>query len=173
MSPDAPSRGKISEMPDANDIISHAEMCLREKASLQRGMNFNLGRTYSVILMSVRPGAPYHDRFEEDGMVLVYEGHDVTKRENPSPKTVDQPEFLRMGSFSTQRGGTRMDSSTHILFACTKKLEKGSGTTTDFSNWWMYGKSSTADGKSSSSSSCSRLTIEFRKALILSASTTV
>ena len=58
----------------ANDILTYTEMCLREATSLQRGMNFNLHPTHSVILMSVRPGAPYQDRFEDDGMVIVYEG---------------------------------------------------------------------------------------------------
>ena len=41
------------------DIISHAEMCLQEGVSLQRGMNFRLKGGSSVFLMSVRKGAPY------------------------------------------------------------------------------------------------------------------
>jgi hypothetical protein len=36
----------------ANEIISYIEMCRREGASLQRGMNFGIGGTHSVILMS-------------------------------------------------------------------------------------------------------------------------
>jgi hypothetical protein len=51
----------------ANEIIPYIEMCSREGASLQRGMNFQIGKNHSVILMSVRPGAPYEDRFEDDG----------------------------------------------------------------------------------------------------------
>lgn len=51
----------------ANEILLYLEMCQREGVSLQRGMNFELGENYSVILMSVRPGAPYADRFEDDG----------------------------------------------------------------------------------------------------------
>jgi hypothetical protein len=60
----------------ANEIISYIEMCRRESASLQRGMNFGIGGTHSVILMSLRPNAPYEDRIEAEGTVLIYEGHD-------------------------------------------------------------------------------------------------
>jgi hypothetical protein len=42
-----------------NEIISYIDMCQRESSSLQRGMNFELGAGYSVILMSVHPNAPY------------------------------------------------------------------------------------------------------------------
>jgi len=38
-----------------NEIISYIEMCQRESSSLQRGMNFDLGAGYAVILMSVTP----------------------------------------------------------------------------------------------------------------------
>src|SRR5437879_4260548 len=69
-------------------------MCQRESMSLQRGMNFDSGRGYSVILMSVRPNAPYRDRFQDDGTTLIYEGHDASRSETlPNPKTVDQPAF--------------------------------------------------------------------------------
>lgn len=87
-----------------NEIISYLEMCRREGVSLQRGMNFDLGGNHSVILMSVRPGAPYRDRLEEDGSVLVYEGHDVSRSHaNPNPKQVDQPERTPVGT-PTQNG---------------------------------------------------------------------
>jgi hypothetical protein len=78
----------------ANEIIPYIEMCRREGASLQRGMNFELGHNHSVILMSVRPNAPYADRFDDDGSTLIYEGHDVPKNENNrNPKAIDQPQF--------------------------------------------------------------------------------
>ena len=86
-------------MPVANEIISYLEMCQRESMSLQRGMNFNFGRGYSVILMSVRPNAPYRDKFQDDGATLIYEGHDAPRSETvPDPKTVDQPGFTPFGS---------------------------------------------------------------------------
>lgn len=42
-----------------NEIISYIEMCQKEGVSLQKGMNFQIGKDYSVILMSVRPNSPY------------------------------------------------------------------------------------------------------------------
>ena len=60
----------------ANEIISYLEMCGREGTSLQRGMNFGLRDDHSVLLMSVRPSAPYQDRLVDDGTTLIYEGHD-------------------------------------------------------------------------------------------------
>lgn len=74
------------------DVISYLEMCSEEGVNLQRGMNFHLRSNYSVILMSLRPGAPYADRIEADGRVLIYEGHDAPRNEtNPYPKQIDQP----------------------------------------------------------------------------------
>ena len=76
------------------DIISYLEMCSIEGTNLQRGMNFRLKGGTSVILMSVRAGAPYADRIEQDGKILIYEGHDVSKdKSNTNPKSVDQPMF--------------------------------------------------------------------------------
>jgi hypothetical protein len=87
-----------------NEIIPYLEMCQREGVSLQRGMNFELQGNHSVILMSVRPNAPYADRFEDDGTTLIYEGHDVPRTaQNPNPKTVDQPERTPSGNL-TQNG---------------------------------------------------------------------
>ena len=63
----------------ADNIISYLEMCHREGTSLQAGMNFGLGGNHSVILMSVRPNAPYRDRLEDGGTTLIYEGHDEPK----------------------------------------------------------------------------------------------
>ena len=68
-------------------------MCRREGVSLQRGMNYELGNNYSVILMSIRPNAPYADRLEDDGSTLIYEGHDVPKSSHVrNPKIIDQPQ---------------------------------------------------------------------------------
>src|SRR3954453_430713 len=79
-------------------------MCQREKTSLQRGMNFGLGGNHSVILMSVRAGAPYRDRLEDGGTTLIYEGHDQPLSTScPNPKLVDQIERVLSGSL-TQNG---------------------------------------------------------------------
>jgi len=86
------------------DVISYLEMCSEEGVNLQRGMNFHLRSDYSVILMNLRPGAPYADRIEADGRVLVYEGHDAPRNEtNPYPKQIDQP-MRNPGGTLTQNG---------------------------------------------------------------------
>jgi hypothetical protein len=88
----------------ANEIISYIEMCIREKTSLQRGMNYRIGGNYSVILMSTRKNAPYKDVIAEDGTVLIYEGHDISKNQfGLNPKEVDQPEVSFKGT-TTQNG---------------------------------------------------------------------
>ena len=88
----------------ANEIIPYIEMCRREGVSLQRGMNFGLGDNHSVILMSVRPNAPYEDEIKERGSVLIYEGHDEPKSSStPNPKLINQPEQTSSGTL-TQNG---------------------------------------------------------------------
>jgi HNH endonuclease len=72
-------------------------MSHREGRSLQRGMNFGIGGNHSVILMSVRPGAPYNDRIEEGGTTLIYEGHDQPRGSVPDPKLADQVAMTRSG----------------------------------------------------------------------------
>lgn len=87
-----------------DNVISYIEMCRREGVSLQAGMNFGLGGNHSVILMSIRPNAPYQDRLEDEGTTLIYEGHDQPKSAScPNPKVVDQPDRYCSGS-PTQNG---------------------------------------------------------------------
>ena len=86
------------------DVISYMEMCSVIGVNLQRGMNFRLRAAETIILMSLRPGAPYADRVEDEGRVLIYEGHDSAKTVNgPDPKRVDQPGRHPSGS-PTQNG---------------------------------------------------------------------
>ena len=50
---------------------------------------------------SVRPDAPYADRVEDNGNVLIYEGHDVPKTVGiVDPKTHDQPMANPTGSLT-------------------------------------------------------------------------
>jgi len=95
-------------MPDlshsAGEIISYLEMCQSWSASLQKGMNFHLRPPCSVILMSRRPNAPYRDSIEDEGRVIIYEGHDVPRRQGqPDPKILDQSRTTPAGAL-TQNG---------------------------------------------------------------------
>jgi len=86
-------------MFELGEVISYYDMCSEEGVNLQRGMNFRLGSSYSVILMSERPGAPYRDRIIGDGEIIIYEGHDIpSKKDGPTPKNVDQPMYNASGS---------------------------------------------------------------------------
>lgn len=88
-------------MPRVNDIIPYLEVCQREAASLQKGMNFHLHGKHSVVLMSTRPNAPYADKVEEGGKVLIYEGHNEIKSPTcRTPTLVDQPEFTKTGQLT-------------------------------------------------------------------------
>jgi hypothetical protein len=82
-----------------DDIISYAQLVSEEGVNLQKGMNFGIGRSYSVFLMSVRKNAPYADAIDESTGSLLYEGHDEPRSDKtPNPKQVDQP-------LNTPRGG--------------------------------------------------------------------
>lgn len=88
----------------SDNVLSYIAMCQREQASLQAGMNFGLGGNHSVILMSLRPNAPYRDRLEDAGTTLIYEGHDMPRTAAcPNPKLVDQPLETHTGR-PTQNG---------------------------------------------------------------------
>jgi hypothetical protein len=85
-------------------VISYLDMCQEEGVNLQRGMNYHLATTQSVILMSLRPNAPYADRIEAEGKILIYEGHDVPKAPGKLiPKNIDQTMTNPIGSL-TQNG---------------------------------------------------------------------
>lgn len=86
------------------DIISYRQMCDVEGTNLQRGMNYRLSQTYSVLLMSVSESAPYADQLRDEGRILIYEGHDIPRnRTEEDPKNVDQPMYNNGGTL-TQNG---------------------------------------------------------------------
>jgi hypothetical protein len=94
----------MSKELSPGDVLSYLEMCSPFGVNLQRGMNFRLRQDCGVVLMSTRLGAPYEDAVQENGKVIIYEGHDVPQRRNgPHPKTVDQAEFQPNGR-PTQNG---------------------------------------------------------------------
>jgi hypothetical protein len=79
-------------------------------------MNFKLRNDESLILMSVRKGAPYQDRLEEGGKIIVYEGHDVPRtKDTPDPKALDQVELQPNGR-PTQNG---------LFMAAVRKFKSG------------------------------------------------
>ncbi len=91
-------------------------MCRIEGVNLQRGMNFRLRNRFSIILMSLRSNAPYADRIEDNGRVLIYEGHDVSRTsESLNPKTFDQPIANPSGTL-TQNG---------LFYKAAEKYKKG------------------------------------------------
>lgn len=101
------------------NVISYIEMCQKEGTSLQRGMNFRLKGSHSVILMSIRPNSPYRDEIQDNGAVLIYEGHDEPKRKGiTDPKALDQPE--------RQPGGTLTENGKfHQAAQAYKAKQKG------------------------------------------------
>lgn len=94
----------LCPMLNQADVVSYLDMCSQFGVNLQRGMNFRLKGSQSIILMSLAHGAPYADRYEENGRVIIYEGHDVPRSKGgPEPKEVDQSEFHPSGKL-TQNG---------------------------------------------------------------------
>jgi hypothetical protein len=86
---------------EVDDIISYHDVVTAEKASLQKGMNYGVGKDYSVFLMSLRENAPYADALDEVTGMLMYEGHDEPQRQGgPHPKEVDQPLTTPRGSWT-------------------------------------------------------------------------
>lgn len=98
-------------MPRFHEIISYPNMIQREGIALQKGMNFSVrggAAGYSIILMSVRRGAPYQDEWHDESSggsragMLEYEGHDVPRYRGSriKPKEVDQPMTLPGGTLT-------------------------------------------------------------------------
>lgn len=86
---------------EVDDIISYHDLVTEEKAALQKGMNYGVGKKYSVFLMSLREGAPYADALDQVTGMLTYEGHDEPQRRGgPNPKDIDQPLTTPRGSWT-------------------------------------------------------------------------
>src|SRR5438046_9495956 len=86
---------------EVDDISSYHDVVTAEKASLQKGMNYGVGKNYSVFLMSLRENAPYADALDEVTGMLTYEGHDEPQRAGgPNPKEIDKPLTTPKGSWT-------------------------------------------------------------------------
>jgi hypothetical protein len=121
---------ELSHSP--GEVISYIEMCQAWSTSLQRGMNFHLRPDCSVILMSRRSNAPYRDHVEENGRVLIYEGHDVPRTSRgPDPKLVDQPRvtpggrLTQNGLFAEAAEKSKNGMSTPEIVAVYEKIHTG------------------------------------------------
>jgi hypothetical protein len=86
-------------------------MVQREGIALQKGMNFRVrggAAGYSIILMSIRKGAPYKDQWHDESEagphagMLEYEGHDAPRFRDSkvNPKEIDQPMALPTGALT-------------------------------------------------------------------------
>ena len=97
------------------DVISHSHMAIIEGVALQRGMNYRVRGGLSIFLMSLRKGAPYADQVQQNGEILIYEGHDAKKNVVPIPKAADQPMYSPKGKL-TENG---------IFFEAAVKYREG------------------------------------------------
>jgi len=94
----------VREAVRPGNVISYFEMCAEEGTSFRRGMNYRLRGKSTVVLMSRRADAPYGDKVEDEGRVLIYEGHDNPRPpEGRRPKDSDQLDRNPDGSL-TQNG---------------------------------------------------------------------
>src|SRR5438477_9599143 len=56
---------KLHSRMEVDDIFGYDKLVAAEKATLQKGMNYRVGKDYSVFLMSLRENAPYADALDE------------------------------------------------------------------------------------------------------------
>jgi len=71
-------------------LLKYNQLMMNEGGiHLQKGMNFGIKDTYSIVLMSVEKNAPYVDEMFEDG-TIKYEGHDA-RVPIEEKKSTDQP----------------------------------------------------------------------------------
>jgi len=66
---------------EVDDIISYHDVVVQEKIALQKGINYGVGKNYSVFLISLREDAPYADAPDPVTGMPTYEGHDEPQRQ--------------------------------------------------------------------------------------------
>ncbi|MBY0537989.1 HNH endonuclease [Patescibacteria group bacterium] len=106
---------------NSTQIISYLELVIKEKAHLQKGMNFRKDSRPSVFLMSVKDNAPYADVWDEEKQILIYEGHDVYGA-GDKRKEIDQPMYSS-GSTLTDNGKFFRESERYKNSERTTPLE--------------------------------------------------
>ena len=81
-------------------ILSYNQLVVNEDGkNVQKGMNFGIQKSYSILLMSTEKNAPYDDEIFDDG-IIEYEGHDVPKNITADKKSVDQPFYNKTGTLT-------------------------------------------------------------------------
>lgn len=81
-------------------IIKYIELVMNEGGKqIQKGMNFRINKSYSVVLMSVAKNAPYNDKMLENG-IIKYEGHDIYSKDTSIKKNTDQPMYNTSGNLT-------------------------------------------------------------------------
>ena len=51
------------------NVISYTQLVIKENGKqIQKGMNFAIQKTYSVVLMSTQKNAPYNDQIFDNGV---------------------------------------------------------------------------------------------------------
>ena len=81
-------------------VISYPQLVMNEGGiQVQKGMNFAIKKSYSIVLMSTEKNAPYNDSMLEDG-VIEYEGHDAPRNDSYNKKEVDQPIATKTGTLT-------------------------------------------------------------------------
>jgi hypothetical protein len=81
-------------------VLSYNELITQEGGThVQKGMNFGIKGSYSIVLMSTEKNAPYNDRLLDDG-IIEYEGHDAPKSRDYDKKLVDQPIATKSGTLT-------------------------------------------------------------------------
>ena len=96
---------------------------------LQKGMNFGIKGSYSIVLMSVEKNAPYADKMNEDG-TIIYEGHDA-RVPLEEKKITDQPmanttgTLTENGKFFQAAENFKEDKREPAKIKVYRKLRKG------------------------------------------------
>ena len=78
-------------------IIKYIDLVMNEGGiQIQKGMNFGINTSYSVVLMSVARNAPYNDEMLDDGIIK----YDIFSRSIELKKSTDQPMKFSSGALT-------------------------------------------------------------------------
>ena len=110
---------------EVEDIITYRDVVTAEKASLQKGMNFGVGKKYSIFLMSLRENTPYANALDLTDM-LTLEGHDEPQRAGYLRFEPVLSELM-LGGTEIPKKGPRIDSKTPSNLTSSKGYARTPG----------------------------------------------